>query len=189
MSSGDAAVADAAVAPVDASADVAVAPIDAAAPDAKPDSGPPPACDTNGFVSVANDGFVKGDGTVGAVLQTTLGTPVDTLELDLLPLSGGAVTTGKRTLDAADASYATCKTCLLIRTKCDQNLSNCEKTYMATQGSVDVGVFGGKNGRLHATVSVTLAEVTIDAQLKTTPVPGGKSWCLTGYALTVDKLQ
>lgn len=187
----DAGAADAAV--IDPVRDAAVAPppgdsgpIDAA----KPDTAAPGACDTTGFVSVADDGFVKSsDGTVGVVSQTTLASPVDAMELDLLPLTGNAVTVGKRALAAADASYDTCKTCVLIRTKCDDNLANCEKTFMAKTGSVDVTTFGGKGGRLEATLDVSLVEVTIDAQNKTAPVPGGKTWCLASHKVVVAKLQ
>lgn len=187
----DAGAADAAV--VDPVRDAAVppppgdsGPVDAA----KPDAPPPAACDTNGFVSVADDGFVKSsDGTVGVVSQTTLASPVDAMELDLLPLTGNAVVVGKRALTAADASYDTCKTCVLIRTKCDENLSNCQKTFMAKTGNVDVTTFGGKGGRLEATLDVSMVEVTIDGQNKTTPVAGGKTWCLAAHKVVVAKLQ
>ncbi|HQY60002.1 MAG: hypothetical protein IPF92_09160 [Myxococcales bacterium] len=190
--------ADAGVAATDA------ATIDAAASDAtpppppdggpvdasKPDTAVPGACDTNGFVSVADDGFVKSsDGSVGVVSQTTLASPVDAMELVLVPLTGNAVTVGKRTLTAVDASYDTCKTCVLIRTKCDDNLSNCQKTFMAKTGSVDVTTFGGKGGRLEASLDVSLVEVTIDGQNKTSPVAGGKTWCLAAHKVVVAKLQ
>lgn len=183
--------------PADAASDVSIppppgdsgpldsGPLDASQPDAAPG-----ACDTTGFVSVADDGFVKSsDGTVGIVSQTTLASPVDTLELDLLPLTGSAVTVGKRALSADDASYDTCKTCVLIRTKCDDGLANCAKTFMAKSGSVGVTTFGGKDGAFEATVDVAMVEVTIDNENKTTPVAGGKTWCLTAHKVSVAKLQ
>jgi len=156
---------------------------------AKPDSGPPPKCTNNGFTSVATDGIAKGDGTVLVAAQTTLGTPVDTLELTLLPLSGSTVLPGKRTLTAKDASYADCSTCIVIRTKCDGTLSNCAKSFIATSGTLDLTTFSGKNQKLEALVDVTMVEVTIDDKLVTTPVPNGETWCLTGQKLTVDSVQ
>ena len=178
--------------PTDASvADTSVLPqADSGAGDAaKPDAAPPKTCTNNGFTSVATDGIAKGDGTVLVAAQTTLGTPVDTLELTLLPLSGSAVLPGKRTLSAKDASYADCSTCIVIRTKCDASLSNCAKSFIATSGTLDLTAFSGKKQKLEALVDVTMVEVTIDDKLVTKPVPNGETWCLTGQKLTVDSVQ
>lgn len=178
--------------PTDASvADSAVVPqTDSGAGDAaKPDSATPSKCTNNGFTSVATDGIAKIDGTVLVAAQTTLATPVDTLELTLLPLTGSTVMPGKRTLTAKDASYADCSTCIVIRTKCDGNLSNCAKSFIATSGTLDLTTFSGKNQKLEALVDVTMVEVTIDDKLVTTPVPNGETWCLTGQKLTVDSVQ
>jgi hypothetical protein len=96
---------------------------------------------------------------------------------------------GKRTLTAKDASYADCSTCIVIRTKCDGNLSNCAKSFIATSGTLDLTTFSGKNQKLEALVDVTMVEVTIDDKLVTKPVPNGETWCLTGQKLTVDSVQ
>jgi hypothetical protein len=153
------------------------------------DGSKPGNCTSTGLTVVASDGFVKSDGTVGVFQQNTLSAPVDTIEIDLLPLTGNAVTIGKRTLTTADASYADCKTCILIRTKCDDALANCAKTFMAQSGTLDLTTFGGKGSALKATVDAVLAEVTIDKDLKTTVVPGGETWCLTAHKVDVTKLQ
>lgn len=153
------------------------------------DGSKPGSCTSMGLTVVASDGFAKSDGSVGVFQQNTLSAPVDTIEIDLLPLTGNAVTTGKRTLTTADASYADCKTCILIRTKCDDALGNCAKTFMAQSGTLDLTTFGGKGAALSATVDAVLAEVTIDKDLKTTVVPGGETWCLTAHKVDVTKLQ
>lgn len=154
------------------------------------DGSKPSNCTTSGLTVALSDGFVKSDGTVGVLQQNTKAAPVDTLEIDLLPLTGNAVTVGKRTLTAADASYADCKTCLLIRTKCDDGLANCAKTFMAQSGTFDLTTFGGKGGALKATADVVMAEVTIDDKtLKTTVVPNGETWCLTGHKVDLPMLQ
>lgn len=187
VSSGDAGAEDAAV----ADSSTPLPGIDAGKPDATTtdSSTPPKTCTNNGFTSVATDGIAKGDGTVLVAAQTTLGTPVDTLELTLLPLTGGAVTPGKRTLGAKDASYADCSTCIVIRTKCDANLSNCAKSFIATAGTLDLTAFSGKGQKLEATVDVTMVEVKIDDKLVTTPVANGETWCLTGQKLAVASVQ
>lgn len=157
--------------------------------DSGTDGSKPGSCTNTGLTVVATDGFVKSDGNVGVFQQNTLTAPVDTIEIDLLPLTGNAVTAGKRTLTTADASYADCKTCILIRTKCDDALGNCAKTFMAQSGTLDLTTFGGKGAALSATVDAVLAEVTIDKDLKTTVVPGGETWCLTAHKVDVTKLQ
>lgn len=153
------------------------------------DGATPGNCTNNGFVSVATDGIAKTDGSVLIAGQTTLATPVDTLEVVLLPPKGGQVAVGKRTLTAADTSYADCETCIVIRTKCDENLSNCAKAFMPTSGTVDITAFSGKTKPFEATVNANLVEVTIDDKNVTTPVAGGQTWCLSGLKVSVPSMQ
>lgn len=161
-----------------------------ATPDSStPDGATPGNCTNNGFVSVATDGIAKSDGSVLIAGQTTLATPVDTLEVVLLPPKGGQVAVGKRTLTAADASYADCETCIVIRTKCDENLSNCAKAFMPTSGTVDITAFSGKTKPFEATVNANLVEVTIDDKNVTKPVAGGQTWCLSGLRVSVASMQ
>jgi hypothetical protein len=161
-----------------------------ATPDSStPDGATPGNCTNNGFVSVATDGIAKSDGSVLIAGQTTLATPVDTLEVVLLPPKGGQVAVGKRTLTAADASYADCETCIVIRTKCDENLSNCAKAFMPTSGTVDITAFSGKTKPFEATVNANLVEVTIDDKNVTKPVAGGQTWCLSGLKVSVASMQ
>ncbi|MFO0644543.1 MAG: hypothetical protein U0183_35315 [Polyangiaceae bacterium] len=161
-----------------------------ATPDSStPDAATPGNCTNNGFVSVATDGIAKSDGSVLIAGQTTLATPVDTLEVVLLPPKGGQVAVGKRTLTAADASYADCETCIVIRTKCDENLSNCAKAFMPTSGTVDITAFSGKTKPFEATVNANLVEVTIDDKNVTKPVAGGQTWCLSGLKVSVPSMQ
>ncbi len=170
-------------------------PVEGGSPDAARDASPPGqdgggGCSRSGFTAVAEDGLVRtGDGALGYFGQNTLGAPVDAMEVDLIPLSGGAVAVGKRTLTKDDASYKDCATCVLIYTQCDADLNNCKKTFIATSGAVDVTTFGGKGGKFNATIDATLAEVTIADDGVTTPVAGGETWCLTQHKIKVDKLQ
>lgn len=176
------------------SADTSVTPIPTndAAPGqdaAKPDSSTPGNCKNNGFTSVATDGFVLANGDVGVSGQSTLASPVDTLELSILPLTGTSVVAEKRTLAAGDGSYATCKTCVLIRTKCDENLANCQKRFIATAGTLDILNAPAKNAKFQVKANVTMVEVTIANDNTTTPVPNGETWCLTNQEFTVDSMQ
>jgi len=180
--------ADASTTTDSAVADTSTPERDAATADATPDAAPP-SCKNNGFTSVVNDGFVRGSGEVGIVGQSNAGAPVDTLEISLLPLTGNSVAAEKRTLTAADGSYDTCKTCLLIRTKCDDALSNCAKTFIATAGSLDILNAPAKGAKLEVKADVTMNEVTIDGKNVTTKVPNGETWCLTGQSFVVPSMQ
>lgn len=163
----------------DTSADTSVA-------DTTADTGPDTTgtCIKNGFVSVAQDASFA-FGTLFFIAQSTLGAPVDTLNFELLSDAGGATAPGIYTLTGEN--YANCGNCVLIYQGCDENLANCQKTFLAQSGSLNITTLSTEdNGKLIGTLTgATFAEVTVDENYTSTVVEGGATWCVDSFAFDV----
>ncbi|MCA9517301.1 MAG: hypothetical protein KC635_20315, partial [Myxococcales bacterium] len=88
--------------------------------------------------------------------------------------------TGAQNITFTGENYADCGYCLLIYADCAADGSSCDKTYLAQSGTLDITANGGMTGNFAGSLSdVTLTEVTVDDEdFTSTPVAGGKTWCL-----------
>ncbi|MBR59047.1 MAG: hypothetical protein CMH54_13645 [Myxococcales bacterium] len=113
--------------------------------------------------------------------HSALELPRDEILLEILPGAPffGPVQPG--TYNLAGTNYADCGLCLQAAQNCTVQ---CETDFYADEGLVhltslwaDTGTFAG------SFEGVVFREVTIDATtLVSTPVPGGKTWCMDGYS-------
>ncbi|HRE89916.1 MAG TPA: hypothetical protein PK095_12340 [Myxococcota bacterium] len=150
------------------------------APDTTPDTDTTPSsCDKSGFTAVAQDaGTIFGVFTY--IAQSTLETPVDVLNLELVETNGGATAPGTFTFD--DANYNACGNCLTIWLACDENLGNCQKKFLVQEGTLQIDTFGESGGTLAGHIEdAVLVEVTIGEDFVSTPVANGETWCLDRY--------
>jgi|GEM_PF-3547920 len=141
-------------------------------------------CDNNGFTSAAQDGLAFDTGDVWYLAQSTLGAPVDVLSIEIYADLGGATTPG--TYPLSDENYDTCGNCVLIQTDCDANLNTCDKTFLATGGTLTIVATGGIGDAFTASLSdLVFTEITYDADYHSTPVAGGEDWCIEDYSAEV----
>lgn len=155
---------------------------DTTEPDTTADTTPdttPSNCDKNGFTAAAQDaGTIFGIFTY--IAQSTLDTPVDVLNLELVEANGGATAPGTFVFD--DANYSACGNCLTIWLGCDENLGNCQKKFLVQEGTLQIDTFGESGGTLAGHIEdAVLVEVTIGEDFVSTPVANGETWCLDRY--------
>jgi hypothetical protein len=154
--------------------------------DTTPDTGPVVTCDRTGFTSVAEDaGFTFG--ILNYLAQSTLGAPVDVLNIQFITDNGGASAPGNFTFTGEN--YATCGNCLTIFVGCDANLANCAKTFLADSGTMVLDSIGDSEDQLKGSLTdVVLVEVTVDNAFVSSVVEGGETWCLPSqtFDLTIQ---
>ncbi|MFO0549392.1 MAG: hypothetical protein U0271_13450 [Polyangiaceae bacterium] len=132
-------------------------------------------CDTAPLTPVAEDAFLF-NGTFGYIAQSSLGAPVDTLNFELV---GGTPAVGD--LVITDADYATCTNCVLLYLGCDQNLANCQQTFLAQSGTISVTSSGASGADFRGTLQgASFVEVELNG-MESTIVPGGASFCWADY--------
>ena len=87
-------------------------------------------------------------------------------------------------------NYVDCSLCFVIWYQCDEDY-NCEKAFLADEGSVDITSMDGVSSVFAATFNdVVLREVRIDPEsYVSTPVSGGDTWCLDDYTIEALILQ
>jgi hypothetical protein len=144
------------------------------APDTTPDTSS--SCDKTGFTAAAQDaGTIFGVFTY--IAQSTLGTPVDVLNLEFVTANGGASTAGTYVLD--DKNYDACGNCLTVWAACDEDLANCAKKFLVQEGTLQIDTFGASGGTFAGHIAdAVLIEVTIDDNFMSTPVVDGETWCI-----------
>lgn len=156
-----------------------VSPGDTSQPDTEPDV-TVPLCDNDGFIRAA-DSFVSSQGQARYTAVSSTTDPHDRLLIEFwsgLPGPG----TYELGVDPLDQNYATCDTCVLVRTDCDAQ-GSCEKMFFATRGTVVITeVSIALNSFVGTLNNVELVEVTLDALWNSTPVPDGEDWCIAEYA-------
>lgn len=155
---------------------------DDAGTDASTDTGTDtPTCTFNGFTAAAQDAFTR-FGNRGYIAQSTLASPVDTLNFELLQ-DGGATENGTYTI--TDASYGDCVNCVLIYRGCDENLQNCQESFLANAGTLEITNFGASGEMFEGTLSdVRLVAVTIEGNTSM-PLAGGATWCIDSFNFSV----
>ena len=85
------------------------------------------------------------------------------------------------TYDLNGINYKDCGLCLMANSDC--NGDSCDKTFYAEQGSVTITSLGGLGDNFAAEFhNVVFDEVTIGSDYVSTPVPGGETWCVDGFA-------
>ena len=86
-------------------------------------------------------------------------------------------------------NYEDCALCILLVMDCDGDYA-CDKVFFADEGSLDISQMDGGNKPFQATLNgAVFREVSIDPNTyRSTPVPGGESWCLDNFQidLTTD---
>ena len=144
-------------------------------------------------------GFGDGEASVDNSLPTFLGSykvrqsplepgRVDVLAIQIYPQApyNGPTLPGTYTLDGSN--YADCGLCVLLYEGCDANLSNCVKTFFASEGEVLLDALPPQSSDFEATLTnVVLEEVTIDPMTYTsTPVADGSLWCMDAEVIRVS---
>lgn len=105
------------------------------------------------------------------------------LSLEVYPSFGGPSTPGTVVFDATEVDYATCGTCLVLRTGCEAHGDHfhCDRTFMPeVGGSVTLAELGTREGAAFSghIDGVVFREVTIASDYTTTPVAGGGRFSL-----------
>ena len=139
-----------------------------------------PTCSRNGFRTARRMATTEAFGIQYAALNTA-GTPYDVMLVQIYRDFDGPTSPGTYSLDGIN--YADCGLCLLAFSGC--NGQQCEKTWYAEAGSVDITAIGTGVGQQFAATlhDVVFDEVTInDTTWVSTPVPGGQTWCVGEYA-------
>lgn len=110
------------------------------------------------------------------------------LSIENYPDYGGATGPESRTISEADADYATCGVCVLLRTECESHgdHAHCGSSFMPEPGGeISFDAFGEADGELWSgsLTDVRLVEVEINAQtFETTPVTGGETILLDDWS-------
>ncbi len=145
-------------------------------------------CDHNGFTAAGHYATRYPAGSGNALVYNGLtGTtpPVDVIAVELYYDFGGSTTPGTFALAGTteEANYATCGTCVLVRSGCDAS-GACTKYFFQTGGTLTTTAHGEVGGQFTGTMTgVTLEEVTINSStFESTPVPGGEGWCISTYS-------
>jgi hypothetical protein len=112
------------------------------------------------------------------------------IQVELYPEYGGPDQAGTHTLGQDDESYATCGTCVVLRTGCvlSGGFYDCERTFMPIAGaSLQLDQIGdAEGGKLVGSLEdVTFEQVTIERDFSTTPVEDGASHTLARWAFDV----
>ena len=112
--------------------------------------------------------------------QSSLGAPVDVVYLEF---PDGAPAVG--VLPVTDADYSTCASCVTFYRGCDADLANCEKIFLAQAGSIDLTSIGAEGETFAGTLEgAAFIEITLDAELVSTPVAGGEAFCWDSYSFS-----
>lgn len=107
------------------------------------------------------------------------------LTIESYAAAGGPIAAGEHQLTKDDTSYETCGLCIIVGTECDA--SGCKRTFMPEGGatirltSLALRVGGQLAGELPG---LTMREVTIAGNGRTSPVANGESLCTPSLSLS-----
>ena len=112
------------------------------------------------------------------------------IQIELYPEYGGPDSAGHHVLNVDDESYATCGTCVVLRTGCvlSNGFYDCDRTFMPAAGAVfHADQMGTEEGsKIVARLEdVTFEQVTIAQDFSTAPVDNGVSHTLERWAFDV----
>ena len=141
-------------------------------------------CTQSGFT--AGTSVAQTDGANWYYVSRNL-TNTAQLRIDLLSEWNGPTTAGTYSLE--DVNYRDCGLCLLLFRECDE--SECARILYATEGSVEISQLGRAPGERIAGQfhDVVFREVTLDPDWTSTPVEGGETWCMDGFAFEKSLLH
>ena len=112
------------------------------------------------------------------------------LTIELYEAYGGPTTAGVVEMIQQETSYATCGTCLILRTGCvaHNDHMDCQKSFMPrAEGQMEIQTLGMSPGqRLSGSLSdLVFQEVTIGSRGQTNPVTGGELFELNSWPFNV----
>lgn len=88
--------------------------------------------------------------------------------------------TGPGVYEINDDDFANCDICLVMFENC--STSECERVYLAQEGTIDISQMDGASGPFKATLNdVVLKEAVIGSDFSTQIVNNGKQWCLDDH--------
>lgn len=139
-------------------------------------------CDREGFATETHQ--AERDDELGLLFYTGergVAPEVENLTIDLYFALGAADEVHDFSLTGE--SLADCHTCVLVRSGCGESNCSSGKTFLAQSGTLSITDIGDIGTQLQGSLqSARFAEVTIDpADLETTVVPDGATWCLDNY--------
>lgn len=152
--------------------------------DSGTDAGVEPSCDINGFTVTSSS--VSSIGTDLLFYEAIEGQETDPMFklLDFAFYTEYGATAEPQTVTFDGENYADCGVCLLAY-ECTP--TTCGVSYLVESGTANVTAAGyGQGDAFTATFDdLVLREVTIDSDtLMSTPVPGGKTWCIESLTAT-----
>lgn len=105
----------------------------------------------------------------------------DDLTIEIYGSRGGPTAPTMFTLTGD--SYANGTVCVVLRTNCNL-VGECEKTFLATIGTVTIDSIGSAGASLTGSIQdINLVEVTIDnTTFESTPVPDGQTICIVDFS-------
>lgn len=112
------------------------------------------------------------------------------INVEMYEQFGARTTPGEVELEGDELNYATCGTCVLMRTGCEAHGDHfhCDHTFMATGGHVDLEAIGTAEGETLAGAlhDIGFQEVTIDSETyQSTPVADGETYELDAWDFDV----
>ncbi len=136
-------------------------------------------CSFSGFAPADTQVAIPQSGVLQWAGLSATSDPYDVLLIELYQGSpyNGAIAAG--TYSLAGSNYADCGNCVRMRTGCSQASGGCTTDWYADEGELVItdigdGLFAGEFK------NVVLKEVTIDPNTyASTPVPNGKTWCIS----------
>lgn len=129
------------------------------------------------------------DGTQFWVLEAIGGDVV--LGMELYEAFGGPTSAGVVEIGEAETDYASCGTCLILKTGCEAHGDHfhCERSFMPrAEGQVHLDAIGGAAGE-HLTgelLGVVFQEVNIGEGYETEPVQGGEVLQIEAWSFDVE---
>ena len=87
----------------------------------------------------------------------------------------------------AGSNYADCALCVLVIGDCNDSYQ-CDQVFFASEGTLQIDRLNDSGGPFRATlVDAVFEEVSIDAATyRSTPVPGGETWCIDEVSIDVS---
>ena len=108
------------------------------------------------------------------------------LNIEIYESYGGISSPGSIIIDDVEMNYATCGTCVLLKTGCEAHGDHfhCARTFMPSEGEVRIDATGTSAGDAFTgeLIGITFQEVTIDQDYQTEPVVDGIELKLSSWS-------
>lgn len=134
-------------------------------------------CDSEGFEAAEDARQIQlSEGVISASFASNAVEPADILTLTLRQPA-------EQTFALDEYRFSRCTTCLVLHEQClaGENGNECETSYVAGEGEIEVAQVGGEGQPFEATIrDAVLAEADIDGG-ETTLVEDGAGWCIDEF--------